>query len=394
MNQASFIVGARRSANAKFLGTLAPLTAPQIAAQVAAGMLKDLKVSPAVIDEVIIGQVVQAGVGQNPARQAALAAGLPDTITAITINQVCGSGLRAVMTADRTIRSGDADVMLAGGMESMTNCPHLMRGVRTGAVKVGDATLIDAMMHDGLTCAFDRCLMGHTAEYLADKQKIGRAEQDAWSARSHQRAAKAIAEGAFAREIVAIQVPDKKTPITFNTDECVRADTTAERLAALPPYFKKDGTVTAGNSSSLSDGASMVLVASMDAVKKHNWRPRARILASACAGGPPRDLFTVTVPAIRMALAKAGLRTADIDLFEINEAFAVQLCACIKGLEVDAERVNVCGGSIALGHPIGSTGARILTTLLHQLERRNLKRGVAGLCLGGGNAVAMVIERA
>lgn len=390
---ASYIVAARRSVHGRFLGTLSPLSATQIATQVTQAIMTELSVPATAIDEVFIGQVVQAGAGQSPARQVALNAGLSDQVTAVTVNQVCGSGLRAVMTADRAIRSGDVAISLAGGMESMTNSPHLLRGLRNGATKLGDAALVDSMMFDGLTCAFDHCLMGHTAEYLADKQKIGRVEQDEWSARSHQLAAKAIAAGAFKKEIVPVVVPDRKQPITFDTDECVRAETTASGLGKLSPHFKKDGSVTAGNSSSLADGASMVLLASMDACKQHGWRPRAKVLSATVAGGPPRDLFTATIPAIRTAIEQANLRTSDVDLFEINEAFAVQAVACVKGLEIDDKRVNVNGGSIALGHPIGASGARILTTLLHALETRNLKIGVCGLCLGGGNAVAMAVER-
>lgn len=390
---ASYIVAARRSANARFLGSLAPLSATQIASQVIAAVMRDLDAAPGIVDEVVIGQVVQAGLGQNPARQAALGGGISDAVTAITVNQVCGSGLRAVMTADRAVRSGDVGIVLAGGMESMTNCPHLLRGLRTGGVKIGDGALVDSMMFDGLTCAFDHRVMGETAEYLAEKQKISRAEQDEASARSHQRAAKAISEGAFKREITPVQVPDRKQTIVFDSDECVRPDTTVAALSKLAPYFKKDGTVTAGNSSSLADGAAMLMVASMEAAKKHGWKPRAKFLSAAVAGGPPRDLFTATIPAVRTALDKASLKLSDIDLFEVNEAFAVQLVACIKGLEIGHERVNADGGSIGLGHPIGASGARILVTLLHSLERRNLKRGVAALCLGGGNAVAAVIER-
>jgi len=389
----SLIITAKRSANARFLGTLEPLSAVEIATPIAAAVIRELNLKPDAVDEVFIGQVVQAGVGQGPARQVALRAGLADTVSAVTVNQVCGSGLRAVMSADRAIRAGDADVVLAGGMESMSNGPHLVRGMRNGGAKFGDAKMLDSLLLDGLTCAFDKCLMGDTAEYLADKQRITRADQDQVALLSHQRAAKATAEGAFKREIVPIEIPSRKGKIVFDVDECVRADTTVEGLGKLTPHFKKEGTVTAGNASALSDGAAMVLVASPDAARKHGWKPRAKILSAAVAGGPPRELFTVTIPAIRTALEKAGLRTSDIDLFEINEAFAVQLVACVRGLEIDPERVNVHGGSIALGHPIGASGARILTTLLHALERRNLKRGVAGLCLGGGNAVAMVIER-
>lgn len=393
MKQQSFIIDARRSPIGRFLGGLSPLSAVEIGTRVLAAMMREHNLKPETIEEVFIGQVVQAGAGQSPARQVALNAGVSNGVTAVTVNQVCGSGLRAVMTADRAIRSGDVNVVLAGGMESMTNCPHLLRGLRDGSTKMGDATLVDGMVYDGLRCAFDGCLMGETAEYLAEKQRISRAEQDEWSVRSHQRAAKAIADGAFGREIVPIEIAGRKKSVTIDTDECVRVDSSMEALGKLPTVFRKDGSVTAGNASALADGAAMVLVASESAVKKHGWKPRARILSASVAGGPPRELFTATIPAIRAALEKARLKTSDIDLYEINEAFAVQSVACQRGLEIDVERVNIDGGSIALGHPIGASGARILTTLLHSLERRNLRRGVAGLCLGGGNAVAMVIER-
>jgi len=389
----SFIVGARRSAIGRFLGTLSPLTAPQIGTQVASALLREYNVRPDAVEEVFIGQVVQAGVGQNPARQVALNAGLADTITAVTVNQVCGSGLRAVMTADRAIRSGDCSVVLAGGMESMTQCPHLLRGLRNGGTRLGDASMIDSMMYDGLVCAFDRCLMGETAEYLADKQRFSRDEQDQYALRSHHRAARAIAAGEFKREITPIEIPDRKQPIRFEQDECVRADTTIEALRKLPTHFKKDGTVTAGNASAIADGAAMVLVASGDACRKYGWKPRAHILSAAVSGGPPRDLFTAPIAAVRSVLEKARLTTRDVDLFEINEAFAVTALACTRGLEIDSERVNVNGGSIALGHPIGTSGTRVLVTLLHAMEHRNLRRGVATLCLGGGNAVAVAIER-
>jgi acetyl-CoA C-acetyltransferase len=390
----SFIIGAQRSAIGRFIGSMATLSAVDMGTQVAAGLLRTCNVDPQLITEVFIGQVVQAGCGQNPARQVALSAGLSDTVCAVTVNQVCGSGLRAVMSADRAIRAGDCDVILTGGMESMTHCPHFLRGTRSGVTKFGDATLVDSMLHDGLVCAFDKCLMGDTAEYLADKQKITRREQDEFSVNSHLKAARAVEAGAFKKEITPIEIPGRKGPTIFETDECIRADASLESIGRLPTVFKKNaGTVTAGNASALADGAAMVLVASGKAVKRHGWTPRARIVSASVSGGPPRDLFTTPIEAVRIALDKAGLKTGDIDLFEINEAFAVEMLACIRGLEIDAEQVNVNGGSIGLGHPIGASGSRIVVTLLHALEARNLKRGVATLCLGGGNAVAMVIER-
>jgi acetyl-CoA C-acetyltransferase len=341
---------------------------------------------------VLIGEVLQAAVGQNPARQVALGAGMPDTVTAVTLNQVCGSGLTGAMFADQAIRAGEASLVLAGGIESMSNAPFFVKNMRTGS-KFGDQQLADGMLHDGLTCPFEKWIMGCAADETAKKAGVSREEQDQYAANSQQLAAAALAEGIFKAETSVLEVPaGRKKTVTFEADETVRGDTTAEALAKLPPVFNKDGTVTAGNASQLADGAAMVLVASEEAIQKHSLTPMARIISQATAGTPPRDLFFAPIQAVKMVVERAGLQRKDIDLFEINEAFAAQMLACLKGLELTADRVNVHGGGIALGHPIGASGARVLATLLHTLKRRNLKRGVASLCLGGGNAVAMAVE--
>ncbi len=338
-----------------------------------------------------MGCVLTAGIGQAPARQAALKAGLPDTIPAVTINKVCGSGLKAVMMASQVIRCGDANIVVAGGMESMTNAPHLVAGIRDGQ-KLGDLAMIDSMVLDGLTCSFAHCHMGLHAERIARQHDVTREDQDRYAAESQQRAAKAIAEGNFAEEIVPVTVKTRKEEFTVDVDEGIRGDTTAGDLARLRTVFDRQGTVTAGNASTLNDGAAAVVVSSEGTARELDAPWRAKILASHTSGTAPEDLFIAPVAAIRGALAKAGLSTEDIDLFEINEAFAAQMLACIRELEIDTSRVNIHGGGIALGHPIGASGARILVTLLHALHRTGGKRGVASLCLGGGNAVAMVVE--
>jgi len=336
--------------------------------------------------------VLQAGVGQNPARQAALKAGLPDTIAAVTINKVCGSGLKAVMLAAQAIRAGDGAIILAGGMESMSRAPHLLMGTRAGW-KIGDQTAVDAMIHDGLWCAFENWHMGAAAEHIAHKCGVSRADQDRFAARSHQLAAAAWEQGLFQAETVAVTVGAGPKAMIVARDEGVRPDSTPEGLAKLKPSFQEGGTVTAGNASMLSDGAAALVVASGPAVKSLGARPLARILAYATSGVAPRDIFIAPVSAVRQVLAKAGLALNDIDLFELNEAFASQMLACGKELGLDESRVNVHGGAIALGHPIGASGARVLVTLLHAMQERNAKRGLAALCLGGGNAVALVVER-
>jgi acetyl-CoA C-acetyltransferase len=388
----AFLLSAVRTPIGKFLGGLAELTAPQLGGVVLAEALRRAGVSPERVDEVIMGNVLQAGVGQNPARQAALKAGLPDTIAAVTINKVCGSGLKAVMLAAQAIRAGDASIILAGGMESMSRAPHLLMGTRTGW-KIGDQTAVDAMIHDGLWCAFENWHMGAAAEHIAKKCGVSRAEQDRFAARSHQRAAAAWEQGLFQAETVAVTVGAGPKARIVARDEGVRPDTTPEGLAKLKPSFQEGGTVTAGNASMLSDGAAALVVASGAAVKSLGARPLARILAYATSGVAPRDIFIAPVSAVRQVLAKAGLTLKDIDLFELNEAFASQMLACGKELGLDESRVNVHGGAIALGHPIGASGARVLVTLLHAMQERDAKRGLAALCLGGGNAVALVVER-
>ncbi|RIK62637.1 MAG: acetyl-CoA C-acyltransferase [Planctomycetota bacterium] len=389
----SVIVGAKRSPMGKFLGTLSPLTAPEIGAQVARKLIDEVGCPYDAVDWALIGQVLQAGVGQNPARQVALKAGLPPTITAVTVNQVCGSGLRAAMNADNNIRLDQAKIILTGGMESMSNAPYYVRGTRTGATKFGHATMEDGMLFDGLTCPFEGWGMGHAAEYTARKYNISREDQDAFALESHHRAAAAQRAGAFKKSIAPIEVPGKKGPTLFGEDESIRPEVTLADLQKLKPAFEKDGTVTAGNSSQLTDGAAMALLASEEEAKRRGWPIRARIIAHTTFGVPPKELFIAPVGAVRQLCDKVGVKVKDIDLFEINEAFACQMLACMRQLEISHERVNVLGGAIALGHPIGCSGTRVLTTLLDAMEARGVRRGIATLCLGGGNAVAMMIER-
>ena len=388
-DKCAYLVAAKRSPIGKYLGTLTKLSAMEIGAQVAKTLLAESKVDPKAIAEVFVGQVLQAGCGQNPARQVALGAGVHDEVSCVTVNKVCGSGLQAVMFADQVIRAGDADLILAGGIESMSQAPYLIRTLRSGN-KFGHAELVDEMLYDGLTNVYSKELMGELADYTAEKAGITRQMQDEWSVRSQQLAAKATADGKFKGEIVPIAVPKGKEP--FAVDETFRADSTVSALAALKPAFKKDGTVTAGNSSQLSDGAGMLLVASEKGLAKCGGKPLARIVAQATAGGPPRELFFTPPKAAMMVCKKAGWSKDQVDLWELNEAFASQTLAGLKALEIDTNKVNVHGGAIALGHPIGARGARVLTTLLHALRQRGVKRGVMAVCLGGGNAVAMAVE--
>jgi len=387
------ILSAARTPIGKYLGSLAELTAPQLGAAALAEVLKRARVPADRIDEVIMGHVLQAGVGQNPARQAALKAGLPDTIAAHTVNKVCGSGLKAVMLAAQAIKAGDADLILAGGMESMSRAPYLLFGARTGW-KYGDQKAVDAMIHDGLWCAFEDWHMGEAAEHIAAKCAISRDDQDRFAAQSHLRAAAAWEQGRFEAEIVPVMIGSGAKAKSLARDEGVRPETTRESLARLKPAFCEPGTVTAGNASMLSDGAAAVLVGSPRAVERLGVKPLARVIAYATSGIAPRDIFLAPVGAVRQVLERAGLGLKDIDLFELNEAFAAQMLACGYELKLDESRVNVNGGAIALGHPIGASGARVLVTLLCALEQRGLRRGLAALCLGGGNAVAMVVERA
>ena len=387
----AFILSAARTPIGKFLGGLADLPAPRLGAAAIAEAIKRAGVPPAQVEEVIMGNVVQAGVGQAPARQAALFAGLPDTVAAFAVNKVCGSGLKAVMLAAQAVRAGDAQVLVAGGMESMSNAPFLLPGARTG-YKYGDQKAVDSLVRDGLWCAFENCAMGDSAEYVAAKCGVSRAEQDCFAAQSHRRAAAAWERGDFAAEVVPVTVGSGAKARTVSRDEGIRADTTEDGLGKLRPAFQPDGTVTAGNASQLSDGAAAVVVASAAAAERLGAKPLARIVAYATSGVAPKDIFLAPVSAVRAVLAKAKLTPADIDLFELNEAFAAQMLACAAELGLDEAKVNVNGGAVALGHPIGASGARVLTTLLYALRARRGRYGLASLCLGGGNAVAMVVE--
>jgi acetyl-CoA C-acetyltransferase len=389
----SVIVSAVRTPTGKFLGALKSFTATQLGALVVAEAVRRAGIDPQIVDECIMGNVVSAGLGQSPARQAALHGGLPDHVAALTINKVCGSGLKAVMIADQAIRAGDIDVAVAGGMESMSNCPYLLPRVREG-LRMGHGEVVDSMINDGLWCAFEQCHMGNSGEVVADHYKIGRAAQDEYAARSHQKAARATDEGAFKDEILAISIPQKKGPaLVVERDEAIRADTSVDSLAALKPAFKQDGTVTAGNAPGVNDGASALVVMAADRAKSLGLAPLARIAGQATSGLPPKFVLMTPVEAVRRVVEKAGWGLKDVDLFELNEAFAVQALAVLNELGIDPQKVNVGGGAVALGHAIGSSGARVLTTLLYALKRRNLKRGIATLCLGGGNGVALAVER-
>ena len=388
----AFLLSAVRTPIGKFLGELAELSAPRLGAIAIAAAIQRANVNPDRVDEVILGNVVSAGVGQAPARQAAIFAGLPDSIAAYAVNKVCGSGLKAVMLGAQAIKAGDANIVVAGGMESMSNAPHLLLGSRKG-YKYGDQTMADSLIRDGLWCAFENCAMGDSAEYIAAKCDISRAEQDRFAAQSHQRAAAAWERGDFAAEIVPVNIGAGSKARTVSRDEGIRADSTAEGLAKLRPAFKPDGTVSAGNASQLSDGAAACVVASAAAVERLGTKPLARIVSYATSGVAPKDIFIAPVEAMKQAIEKAKLTLAEIDLIELNEAFAAQMLACGQGLGWDEAKVNVNGGGIAMGHPIGASGARVLATLVHALHKRDLRYGLASLCLGGGNAVAMVVER-
>lgn len=391
MNDDVVILSAVRTPIGKFLGGLSNERAPQLGAIVIAEALHRAAVGPEKVDEVIMGNVVQAGVGQNPARQAAIHAGLSHRIAAYTVNKVCGSGLKAVMLAAQAIRAGDADVVVAGGMENMSLTPHLLCHARQG-YKYGDQKIVDALIHDGLWCAFENWAMGEAAEYIAGRYDISREAQDRFAMQSHQRAALAWEKGDYHQEIVAVPVKVGSKEGIVVKDEGIRPDTSVETLARLKPAFCASGTVTAGNASQLSDGAAAVVVTNRRTAEELGVRPMARIVSYATSGVAPKEIFIAPVPAIRSAIEKANMRLNDIDLFEINEAFAAQILACQRELLIDDARLNVVGGAIAVGHPLGASGARILTTLVHCLQRLGAKRGVASLCLGGGNAVAMVIE--
>jgi acetyl-CoA C-acetyltransferase len=387
------IVSAVRTPTGKFLGALKDFTAPQLGALVVAEAVRRAAIDPAIVDECIMGNVVSAGLGQNPARQAALRGGLSDHVAALTINKVCGSGLKAVMLAAQAIATGDVDVVVAGGMESMSNAPYLLTRVREG-MRMGHGEVIDSMIQDGLWCAFEACHMGNSGEVVAERYAVDRSTQDAFAARSHQKAAAAAASGAFRDEILPVAIPQRKgDPIIFDRDEAVRPDTSPESLAQLKPAFKKDGTVTAGNAPGVNDGASAVVVMAADRAKSLNVTPLARIVGQATSGLPPKFVLMTPVEAVRRVAQKVGWRLEDVDLFELNEAFSVQAVAVLNELGIDERKVNVHGGAVALGHAIGSSGARVLTTLLYALKNRNASRGIATLCLGGGNGVALAVER-
>jgi acetyl-CoA C-acetyltransferase len=389
----SVIISAVRLPTGKFLGALKEFAAPQLGAMVVREAVRRAGIDPASVDECIMGNVVTAGEGQNPARQAALRGGLDEHVAAMTINKVCGSGLKSVMLAAQGIATGDIDIAVAGGMESMSNCPYLLPRVREG-LRMGDAQIVDSMIHDGLWCAFEECHMGMSGEVVAEKYSIARTEQDCYAAASHQKAALATHEGWFADEILPVPIPQKKgAAILFDQDEAVRPDSTPGALAALKPAFKKDGTVTAGNAPGVNDGAAAVVIMAAVRAKELGLTPMARVVGQATSGLAPKLVMMTPVEAVRKVAAKVGWRLDEVDLFELNEAFSVQAVAVMRELGIDPGRVNVHGGAVALGHPIGASGARILTTLLHAMKRRDARRGIATLCLGGGNGVALAVER-
>lgn len=385
----SYLIASARTAIGSFLGSYKNFSATDLGAVAVKAAIERSGLAFDSIDEVIMGNVIQAGVGQAPARQAALKAGLPSTIPAVTVNKVCGSGLKAAMLADQAIRCGDATAIVAGGMENMSMAPHLVPGLR-GGLKLGDGKMVDAMVHDGLTCSFESCHMGMHAEHIATKFNVTREDQDQFAAESQKRAAAAVAANHFADEITPVTIKTRKGEVTVDQDEGIRAETTAEGLAGLRTVFDKNGSVTAGNASTLSDGAAAVMVVNEETAA--NASCKFKILSHFTSGTEPKDLFIAPVAAVQGALKKAGLSADDVDLFEINEAFASQMVACLNELQLDREKVNIYGGGISLGHPIGASGARVLVTLMHALKRTEKKIGVASLCLGGGNAVAMVIE--
>ncbi len=387
------ILSAVRTPIGRYLGGLSSFTAPQLGAMVIREAVSRAGTDPSAVEEVIMGQVVQGGSGQAPARQALIHAGLPPAIPALTINMVCGSGLRAVMMAAQAIRAGDAECIVAGGQEAMSSAPHYVHGMRNG-IKAGNQTMVDGMIHDGLWDSFGCCHMGEYAEYTADKAGVSRQDQDTYAYESHRKALTAIDAGKFKAEILPVQLPGKGAPTIVAVDESPRKDTSPETLAKLKPAFRKDGgTVTAGNAPGLNDGASALVVSSLGFARANGLSPLARITGYATGGGEPRDLFFAPVLAVRTLMSKTNARIQDYDLIEANEAFAVQALADGRELGWDWNRVNVNGGAVALGHPIGASGARVLTTLLYALRDRGGSTGLATLCLGGGNAVALSVER-
>jgi len=387
------ILAARRTAIGSFGGALADIPASQLGATVIRALLDTTGLAPDTIDEVILGQVLAAGCGQNPARQAAVAAGLPHTVPSYTINKVCGSGLKAVSLAAQAVRCGDADLIIAGGQENMSLAPHVLPNSRTG-MRMGPWQLTDTMILDGLTDAFHGYHMGITAENIAERFGISREDQDAFAAATQQKTERAQAESRFAEEICPVSIPQRKgEPLIFARDEFPRAGVTAESLAKLKPAFKKDGGVTAANASGLNDGAAAVLVASAARAQQLGLAPLAIIRAYSSAGVDPAIMGTGPIPAVKRCLERAGWTSAELDLIEANEAFAAQALCVNRELGLDPAKVNVNGGAIALGHPIGASGARILVTLLHEMKRRNARRGIAALCIGGGQGVALAVER-
>jgi acetyl-CoA C-acetyltransferase len=391
-NKEVLIAGATRLPTGKFLGGLSGFTAPQLGALALNEALKRAELAPELVEEVIMGNVVQAGEGQAPARQAAIGAGVPADVSAMTINKVCGSGLKAVMLAANSIKADEQDILLVGGMESMSNAPYLMREARTG-FRMGNKEVLDAVVHDGLWCAFENQHMGMAAETIAEMYEVKRTEMDDFAFNSHRKAARAVADGAFKREIVPVEIKGKNGSTFFDTDEPVRTDTSIEGLAKLKPVFKpQGGLVTAGNAPGLSDGASAMVVLSRQAAEKHGIAVQARVTGYSFAGIEPKYVFGAPPRAIKKLLAKTGMNIDDFDLIEINEAFSSQVLANVKESKIDINKVNIRGGAVALGHPIGSSGARVLVTLIHALQDTGGKRGLATLCLGGGGAVAMSIE--
>ena len=389
----SVIVSAVRLPTGKFLGALKHLSAPELGGLVVKEAVTRAGIEPAIVNECIMGNVVSAGLGQNPARQAALNGGLPAQVGAVTINEVCGSGLKAVMLATQGIAAGDIEVAVAGGMESMSRAPYLLDRMREG-LRLGNGLLLDAMVHDGLWCAHENWHMGMTGEVVAETYGVTREEQDAYAVETHHRAAEATRRGWFADEILPVKVSQKKGPATIlDHDEPVREDTSRQSLMKLQPAFKPDGTVTAGNAPGVNDGAAAVVVMSSDRATSLGLTPLARIVGQATSGVPPRLVMLAPVDAIRKLIDKVGWTLDSVDLFELNEAFSVQAVAVTRELGISPTRVNVHGGAVALGHPIGASGARILTTLLYAMRQRNAARGIAALCLGGGNGVTLAVER-
>jgi acetyl-CoA C-acetyltransferase len=385
------IVDGVRTAMGRFMGSLSAMPAPKLGAEVVKALIERTKIDPEQLDEVIMGNVLQAGQYQNPARQAAIFGGVPSSVGAFTVNKVCGSGLKSVMLAATEIRVGDADLIIAGGMENMSLAPYLLEKARTG-YRLGDGRLIDSMVHDGLWDVYNNYHMGNTGELVADKYNVSREDQDEFAANSQRKAAAAVDAGAFKDEIVPVEIPQRKgDPIVFDTDEGPRGDTTVEKLAKLRPAFKKDGTVTPGNASTINDGAAAVLLASETKAKELGLPILATIENYATGGRDPEWVMMAPVDAIKKLMDKTGKKIGDYDLIELNEAFSAQGVALIRELELDTDKLNVNGGAVALGHPIGASGCRILVTLLHAMKKRGAKTGLCSLCLGGGEAVALSV---